>query len=83
MIATKALIRVAPDTSLGAVDARIVKQGTPLNNAHHSCTVIVGTEGGLDWLPGLPDLQKLVLILLSVGEDRGKYENGNGRERGK
>ena len=51
--------------------------------AHHSRTVIVGAEGGLDWLQGLPDLQKLVLSLLSVGEARGKYENGHGRERGK
>ena len=61
---------------LEAVDARIVKRVTPLNNAHHSRTVIVGAEGGLDWLQGLPDLPKLVLSLLSVGEARGKYENG-------
>ena len=29
---------------LKAVDARIVKRGTPLNNAHHSRTAIVGAE---------------------------------------
>ena len=29
------------------MDARIVKQGTPPNSAHHSCTVIVGTDAGI------------------------------------